>query len=59
MDSKFGMPIALGDPLFFPSFVSRTELRMEKPYVLRVDAKLVDYFVNFPRGLIPDLSPFP
>lgn len=50
---------SLGYLLFFPSLAGRTELRMENPYVLLVDTKIVDFFVLFPRGLISDLSPFP
>ena len=55
VDSKFGMPTPPGQSLCFSSSLAcRAELRMEKPYVLLADAKILDYFVIFPMGLIPD-----
>lgn len=55
VDSKFGMPTPPGQsPCFSSSLAFRAELRMEKPYVLLADAKILDYFLIFPLGLIPD-----
>ena len=54
VDSEFGMPLPLGNPHFSLSSAGRTELRMEKPYVLLADANILDYFVIFPVGLSPE-----
>lgn len=54
VDSKFGMPRPLGNPLFFPSLAGRTEPRTEKPCVPLADAKILGYCLIFPMGLLPD-----
>lgn len=47
LDSEFGMPLPLGNPLF-SLLISSTELRFFHLYVPLADAKTEDYFVIFP-----------